>query len=237
MSSLTAAGIYALSQGARCQGTEECHYCGSACGRVLLHGEAIQIHLGRPAGGVRLRPGNPYVCVGCWHWKRKKLTASFLSGGYKDGATPAAYSWFCTTSMAWALTHECGPKLYECLLKPPETFFLAVLDGDKPPDNLIQTAIANHQSEPKADQLYRYTINNVIHAYTVYELEQAALHGVEGREPGVQALLRMYGKIPAGLVAHVATDPPEDEKRDRGRPIKPEAGRPHDTRRPLVKKN
>lgn len=228
----TASMIYAMSQGGKCDGDQECHYCGGPCTRLLTHGEPVQVHTGRPAGGVRLRPGNPYVCVGCWMWGFKRVSAPHLSGGVKDGVAPKKRSWL-VSAEAKDLTPACGPKLYERLLSPPPLFFLALLEGDSPPDNLIQCAVANVCTDPKADTPFWLTVNNARHRYTVYELEQAALHGPEGREPGVRALLRLFGPVPKELVTHVIVDRAEsDEKQEHGRPKK-SPGRHEDVRRPV----
>lgn len=216
-----ASEIYALSQGIQCTGPEGCHYCGGPCGRALTHGEVIQPLLGRPLGKeYRARPGCPYICIGCWLWNRKRGSAPYLSGGVKDGSPVKSHSWYVTDSGAWAINPKmCSPKLYPRLLSPPSLFFMALLEGDNPPDNLVSLAIANEHSEIKSDTSLYFTVNNVKHYYTVYELEQACLTGQQGREPGVRALLRILGPIPREYVKH-PEQPQQPDKRERGRPRK-----------------
>jgi len=230
----TAAEIYALSQGNQCEGGERCHYCDTQCRRTLTHDEVIELYTGRPRGGpLRKNPSVPYICVGCWLWRRKRVSAPYMEGGVEDGICPKKRAWFVWPSMAWAIRKESAAKLYARLLNPPPIFFLTLLEGDNPPDNFIQCCSANHHTAEhpiRSDTPLKFTINNVVHTYTVYELEQAAVGGTQGREPGVQALIRVLGNVPKELVRHVVQEQKEDEetKRERGRP--PKEDQPADLR-------
>lgn len=215
-----ASEIYALSQGCRCEGAWECHYCGGRCSQALTHNEPMGLFTGKPlTEGVRKRPGSPFLCVGCWLWKRKKLTASFLSGGYKDGTSPCDNSWIVTPSGAWAITTECGPRLYKRLLGPTQPFFLMVREGTSAPAGLIQSCPGNEPDAENPDKTYQFTVNNVIHSYSIVELQQSVLTGDQGREPGVRALIRIFGPVPRELVKLPELEEAE-ENRGRGRPTK-----------------
>jgi hypothetical protein len=60
--------------------------------------------------------------------------------------------------------------------------------------NHIHLAKANDLFEVKADTELQFTVNNIPMSYTIYELEEALLHGPNGKSPGVQALLRIFGQ-------------------------------------------
>lgn len=233
MSTRTASEVYALSQGAECVGPEQCHYCAGPCARSFTHGEPIGLFTGMPVGGVRKRPSCPYVCIGCWLWRRKRRGVAYMGGGNKENTTPCRHSWYVTPNGAWAISDQSAPTLYARLLSPPPLFFLAFIEGDPSPDNLIQLGHANDNGRLNADTELTFTINNVPYRYTVYELEQAALTGPQGREPGVQALLRILGQVPSDLIKHVVVAETPEEKREKGRPVKTPDNRPNDLKRPI----
>lgn len=213
-----ASELYAMTQGAVLCGPDECHWCGSPCQRLLAHDESPPLPGVRRTGGAR-RPGNTFVCLGCWLWRRKRITIRFLrglKGDYKDGQCPLWHSWLVTDAGAWALRPEDRPRLWEVLLKPPLRFVLGLLD-EVGETSCIHLMKVNDVQEVKADTPLTFTVNNVPYVYTVYELEEAILQGPEGREPGAQALLRLLGGPPEDLRSK-----DEPEKRGPGRPLKSE---------------
>lgn len=211
---MTAADLYAIACNSRNSGDSACHWCGSACQRIWLHDDVPIIEGVRSTSTARC-PGNPWICVGCWLWRRRSVTAVSL-GAYpkrlKDRQQAKDHSWWITKAGAYT-TDELAdyPALKELLLKPPLAFCLA-FKGDGP--NLLQLAVANDLAEIDGDTRLGFTLAGIPHWYTTYELGEAIAKGPTGKEPGVQALYRLLGIKPAPAIK--AEDAP---KLDRGRPI------------------
>jgi hypothetical protein len=196
---LLASDLYALSQSTINLGDDECHWCGAPCKRLDPHDDAPQLP-GQPRTHFALRPGNGYVCRGCWFFRRQRITVPYFgTDKYKDGQAPKNHSWYITPQGAWAVprkeerTPEDAVRLYKLLLKPPRRFVLMLTDAGT--DNLLQFARANDlDGEVLADTPYTITVNNRPLPLTVYELEQALHTGVVGgKEPAVAALAARYG--------------------------------------------
>lgn len=116
------------------------------------------------------------------------------SPNYMDRQTAPKWSWLVTESQAWALRREDAAELYNVLLSPPLKFFLSFRDGENPPLNYLQLCLANDLTAISGDTKLNFTVNNIPHTYTVYELEDVLTGGnINGKEPGVQALVRMLG--------------------------------------------
>ena len=214
--------LYAKSQNAKCEGPWECHWCGSACKHIWMHDEPPRV-IGMRSTIFVKKPANPYICAGCWLFRRKSVTINFLSGEYKDRQKICDYSLLMTEDNTFGIRSEDHGLLYEILLQPPLKFCMALLDGEGF-KNHIQMMIVNDLSEIKADTAINYTINNIPHTYTVYELKLALRNNNVGVDPGVLALIRKLGSYQL----------PEKEKR-RGRPpLKEEEEREID--KVLVKK-
>ena len=213
---LCASNLYARSQGRENSGTSNCHWCASLCERTWAHDDEQRLPFQRPKVFARC-PSNPYICAGCWLWRRLRVPANFLEGGFADSQCALNHSWWITDHGAWAISRWPSSKkaLYDLLLHPPLRFCLALLDGENLFQNQLQQTLCNDMDEMRGDTLLRFTINNVPHTYTVYELEQSILyHDPEGKEPGISALVRLLGEY----------IPDEDDivlgKRARGRPRK-----------------
>ncbi len=213
MSDLLASDLFAISQGSKNAGPESCHWCTAACDRTWFHDDRP------PMIGVRIdtstvkRPGSHYICCGCWLWRRPKVTACFLTGGYKDSQAAKNQSWWITEDHALAIEPRDYTRLWELLLSPPHKFALALLEKTSINEvNNLQCALVNDNKEVKASTDLYFTISNVKYSYTVYELGFSVEHGPDGKDPGVQALWRFIGA------------PPETfkEKRKQGRPKKAE---------------
>ena len=138
--------------------------------------------------------------MGCWLWRRKSVTANFLSGGLKDRQQAKDHSWWVVKEGAWAIRKDDHPALYEKLLSPPGRFILALLQDDQ--ENRLQQMVAN-DGEPDIS----FTLDGRMLSYTVADLT-GALRG-ETTSPGAMALVKRLG--PYKL--------PEPEKR-------PSVGRP-----------
>lgn len=197
---MTASELYALSQGSVCltdpKCPEECHWCGAPCKRHWMHDDPPPPAYVRPAAPrTAKRPNGSYICAGCWHWRRKSITVRYLSGGLKDRREPKDHSWLILPDAAWGIDGkneaDCV-ELYNLLLEPPTTFCLMIHSGDAV---LLQNGACNDLDEIRADTPLRFSSRNVIYEYTVYDLEQTLRNPeVGGNEPGVQALIREYGR-------------------------------------------
>lgn len=207
----TASDLWAKAHGDINSGPYECHWCGSACNSKWQHDDPPPIPFTR-SNTTAKRPGNAFICQGCWIWRRASVTVNFLSGGFKDHQTAKNHSWWVTPEGVWAIRKEDKGALYERLLKPPTVFFLSLKLDTGGVDNLLQLCVVNNMGGIIADTQLRYTLCNVMHIYTVYELEVAVREGPIGTEPGVQALLSRLGSVPSNVVI------PPGEKRGRGRP-------------------
>lgn len=206
--SMTASDLFALALGTRNAGKERCHWCGSACSNLWLHDDPPPIPFHRTKSTAKV-PSSRHVCVGCWNFKRKKVTVRFLDETLKDSQAGENHSWWITETGSFGVRAADGPHLYPLLLKPPLWFALALKDGNGP--NLMQLMTANRCEDVKGDTPLSFTYNGVKHEYTVYELEQALQHGPEGKEPGVQLLLKTFG-------SHSLTNGVPEAKRKVGRP-------------------
>ena len=133
-----------------------------------------------------------------------RVTVRFLSGdgkgnkGFLDRQCPQHHSWWVTPEGAFVVKPKDGDLIYRLLLAPPRSFALLLIDNS--PVNLIQLAVANDKVEIKGDTPLEFTINGVVHSYTVYEMEHALKHGPEGK-PGIMALMKIFGKPSADLIA------------------------------------
>lgn len=209
---MNASEIYSNGMGDTCQGLDQCHWCAAPCDRMCVHDDDPIIPFVKRTLTAK-KPANHWICRGCFHFRAKRTTINYLHGGYKDGKSPRTLSWWMTRSGNHVVCkNESAVNLYPLLLDPPRCFVLALLD-DQTVTNNIHQAIANEPEEMKADTPLYFTLNNIPHTYTVYELREAlGSSNASGREPGVQALIRWLGKY----------DMPMEPKREVGRPIKTE---------------
>jgi hypothetical protein len=201
----TASELYAISQGGKCTGNEECHYCGSPCERRWLHNEPPPVPFTKKKNTAR-RPSSLYICSGCWFYKMERITVRFLDNTFKDRQSPQNHSWLITKHEARAIDVPCHDLVYPTLLSPPLTFSLS-LRSDFTIPNLLQLQTVNHLDKIQADTPLNFTIDHTPHTYTVYELEEGLKHGADGKMPGVQALIRYLGAYQK-----------QQDKRGKGRP-------------------
>ncbi len=188
-----ASDLFAVSQSAVNAGNERCYYCGGKGPQSYRHFEPpVFIGSKNPAGICC--PSNHWMCIGCWMWRRKKNTIQFLTEGLKDSQCAMNHSWFVTREAARVIrVSEDTPLIYEKLLHPPLTFFLALLEGEKNLNQLHLCKLNNHPNI-QADTVITFTVNNVPHTYTIYELEEALKsEDPGGKQPGVQVLIRLFG--------------------------------------------
>ena len=193
--------LYATINGQVPHGAFECYYCGSKCSTFLkVPREDLPIPCVKKPK-FALRPGSKFLCIGCWLWKRGRITIPFLSGGWKDIQCPINHSWWMTKTEAFAIrrdNREDCQALYEKLLDPPRCFMLSVVTDTlgTPPINRLQFAVVNEiEGEMTAETVLTFTIDHLKLTYTPYELEMALDNPkeLEGKSPGVRALLELLG--------------------------------------------
>ncbi len=205
---ISASELYALSQGTKCEGPDECHWCAAKCDRKWIHDDVPPILHGRRILPGTKRHANAYICIACYMFRRPRLTVEYLSGGYRDGQFPPNHSWWITEKGVWGIRTEDYLKLWDLILHPPLRFVLALKEGDF--KNHLHLLAANDHKEVLADTPNVFTINGVQLTYTTYELSEAFRRGVEGKSAGVRELIRILGNPKIE----------EEQKRGRGRPPK-----------------
>lgn len=195
----TAPGLYALTEGQHCEGPDNCHWCGDKCSRSLRHdGPPVIPHV-RTDSTARC-PANQYVCIGCWLFRRRRVTVHFLRDPklFRDGQCPMSLSWLITPGKAVVIEPFDFPSLWPILLSPPSTFTLALLNKEK--INLLQKASVNTFNPVRADSELKFSLDNVPLDYTVNELTSLLREpgDINGRSPGCRTLFELLGpyKIP-----------------------------------------
>lgn len=216
---LTAPHLYALSEGVSPSGADRCYWCGTPCDRVWFKdAPPPQVGVKRTDGAKC--PGNHYVCVGCWLFRRRSITVTHLDGTYRDRQCPLGHSWLITSVNARAVRlPQDGRELIQRLLDPPLRFCLSLLDGKAGHINRLHSAQVNDLPEVLADTPLLFTLNGIPLTYSVYELGEAMRNGSQGKSPGVGALVYLCGQhedlAPAPVVLST-----------------PKGGRPKDIDRP-----
>lgn len=201
---MLASELYAISQNAKCEGKEECHWCSAPCQQTWIHDDPLPI-MGFKSISNAKRPANHFICAGCWLFRRQRLTVQFMDNGFLDRQCPLDHSWI-INSTAKAIRPANYSSLYDLLLKPPQKFVLSFItswpansgqtDHVKGISNHLHIAIANDLAkEIKADTTLFFTINNIAHNYTIYDLNESLKNEEAGRSPGVAALMRLLGPI------------------------------------------
>jgi hypothetical protein len=187
--------LFAHAHGQEIRGPARCHWCGNPCDRLWPHDDLPPLPFTKQKYHA-LCPSEPWVCVGCWLYRRKRVTLRFFSGDFRDGQAAGDHSWLLTEGGFWGLSPYClkSPQLREFFLKPPLRWALAVRDGREPPACLIHRTPLNDLPEVQVGSLLRFTINNVEHTYSVFELSQAMAHGTPGKQAGTRELFRLLGE-------------------------------------------
>ena len=191
---MLASELYAISQGSRCEGRELCHWCGAKCPLIWLHDDLPMLpHY--PKSKLAKQPSRHFICNGCWHWRRKYITVRSLSGlFYQDRQSPKDHSWFVTCESAHCIHYKLDAQdLYHKLLNPPLQFMLSLLTEDDM-ENHLQMCIVNDLTLLSSDTELSFTINNITHTYSIYQLEEAlSNHETNGKDPGVRELIQILG--------------------------------------------
>lgn len=201
--------LFALAHGHKCSGDQECHWCTGPCERHWIHDDLPIVPFVRTNSHAK-RPGNAYICWGCWLYRRGRITVSTLQNELIDRQNLMDHSWILFDNQIKVIKKEDKFKLYEILLNPPLVFCLSLLN-EPSTKNLIQLSILNENEKIFANTPIHFTLNNIQCEYTIYELEEALkTQELTGKSPGVRLLIETIG--PCVLK--------EKEKRGRGRPPK-----------------
>jgi len=216
---MTAAEYYATLFGSKCSGDNRCHWCNSPCDRRWFHNDPLPRPFCKQKSLAR-NPSSYWICFGCFHWHKPRTTVTFLDGTQRDKQTACQYSWWLDDQGPLAVKRDNADLIYAKLLNPPLRFVLALLDGANE-INHIQFFELNDNVEVKASTVLRFTLNGILHTYSVYELEEALKRGPEGKEPGVNALIRLFGMRPDD--APILSDESNAKKSKRGRPWEDDA--------------
>lgn len=207
---MLASELFAISQTRKCEGPEECHWCGAKCSRGLRHDDPPPLPFQR-SNSTAKRPGNAFVCQGCVLWRAPKTTIRYLSGGYKDGQSAKDHPWWVCEEGAWTFRGSDYQTLWKMILKPPSRFCLAFLDGKH--ENLLQLMVANDIPVLRTTTPLTFTINNVPFFYSLYELKTALQRGETGKLSGVRELIKILGPCES-----LPPLPPPEEEKKPGRP-------------------
>lgn len=172
---------------------DKCHYCASPCERTFFHDDPIIMPFSKQPKSKAKCPSNAYICHGCYLWKRKRVTIKFLDNSIKDSQCPMNHSWYITKDDARAINDNSKLLLYKHLLKPDNSFVLSLLDNGNKEKNELFLSILNDIAEIKGDTVLHFTLNNIPHTYTIYDLESALRSPEVGKTPGVRALIEFCG--------------------------------------------
>lgn len=214
---ILASELFSISQGSANTGNGrwQCHWCGSKeCLNEFTHDDVAPVPFIRSKSTAKC-PVEPYICYGCWLWRRGKVTINLLAGGFKDGQLTKNHSWWITEEGAWALVSKLDyDEVWKLLIKPPKKFVLALRRSKDKIDTLIQLALANDPGGIVGETVLYFTLNNIPHSFTVYELTESVKLGKESYGPGVRALWDFLGEPPEEVRKKIP--PPKDEPRKQG---------------------
>lgn len=215
---LTASMLFSSVQGIPSNGHLwcRCHWCGGPCNNQIVHDDPPPIPFVRSSSGAKC-PSETYICMGCHLWRNGKRTINFLGGGFKDGQRPKDHSWLITDKVALVLEDGKGQDdLWRFLLTPSKQFVLALRSSKGGVDTLLHFAIANDPGGILADTPLYFTLNNVPHQYSIYELVESIRSPDGPSDPGTKALWNFLGGPPEDIQSQYPKH--GEEKRGRGRP-------------------
>ena len=139
---------------------------------------------------------------------------NWASGGFKDGQKPAKHSWLLTEWEALAVRKdEDRVKMWEVLRRPPLRFALALKSRE---EVLLHVTPVNEFLEIKKDSTIKFSHDNCVMSYTIYELEESIRNKqTVGKEAGVRTLLDFFSPPPEiGPRKHKAVADGEPEAHD-----------------------
>ncbi len=201
--------LYAQACGSVCEGPFQCHWCSAPCKDTWHHSDPPPAIGQRRGSNHAYRPDSPFVCMGCWSYRRRNLTALFLGGGYKDRQCYLDWSWLTTERDVWAIRigdpqgwAKDGPALLGFLKSPPSRFILALRIGLNAPAPLLQTCHINAcPVPPPLTHEFKFTSNNIEHVYTLHELEECLANAETCAESGARLLADLLRPIPTAADA------------------------------------
>jgi hypothetical protein len=183
---MLASNLYAMSEGKKNEGHWECHWCTAPCDSTFVHDDPPPIPFITRGKSNAKRPTMPYICIGCWLWRRKSLSIFSLSGKLlKDRETPSHHSWFITPGDARVITLDDFEILRQLLLAPPSRFSMIVKVED-PVE--IHRAVANNNEAVTLGTQLHFTVDHVLHSWTPHGLEHAIRNGEQGADAGSRYL-------------------------------------------------
>lgn len=193
--SIRAGELFAASQEMVCKGTFECHWCASPCTNRWGHDDEV-IPFQRCSTFAK-RPGNQFICQGCWLFRRPSISVRSLGDTLTDRQCLMNHSWILTKENIRVLSHKDNSKeiLYQRLLKPPLLFALSLKHPLTDCKSYLHCVHINDLSIINSDTPLVFTVDNKPHTYTVYELEEGLRHGTEGKMPGVRLLVELLGEF------------------------------------------
>ncbi len=210
---LSPSQIYAIANNGTCEGEMECHWCGSPCKRNFFHDDVLPFTIGGKREYAK-KPMSPYICTGCFLFRRKRITVWFPDKEFKDSQAPARHSLLYGKYECLALRKGSGKFIYPKLLSPSLFFVLALIDENQ--DNPIQHHVSNCFEVISSSMELEFTYNSKPFSYTINDLENALKHGMNGAPPGAAHLVRYFGEWE--FPKEEKEDPPKEIKR--GRPFK-----------------
>lgn len=196
----------------------KCHWCGAPCDNKFPHDDPPPVPFTRSKSTAKF-PGESYCCRGCVAWRWPKRTIDFLASGQKDGQQAKNYSWYITDQAAYGLRNRQDfEMLWDRLLQPPKRFVLTLKAFGDGCENLLQLALINDPGGIIASTPLYFTLSNIEHNYSVYELEEALRNGPNAYGPGIRALWKFLGDPPEALKKRYPSVREEENRRGRGRP-------------------
>lgn len=186
---ISASDLFAISQGSVNNGSYRCHWCGSKCDDTWRHDDPPPIPFQKNKNKARY-PAEHWICLGCWLWRRSRVTVTFLDGSYKDSQPATHHSWWITDDSAKAINSSTKHFLHSSLLKPPNRFILSLVDEGV--QNQIHLSVTNDVAIIEANTPLFFTYNNILCEYTVYDLDTALRDKEASRTPGVRILLSYF---------------------------------------------
>lgn len=187
---MLASDLFAAVNSTYNRGPLECHWCGAKCDRRWTHDDPGPVPYQKTILNAK-KPGNPYICVGCWIYRKQSTTLTYLGGSLKDRQSLRNHSWIITDKVL-ILDKDYSQDIYKLLLAPPKRFSLSIISSVK--ENYLHHAVVNNFSEVLADTEFTFTYDNSPYQYSVYELFEGLKNGVEGKLPGVRVLVDYLGK-------------------------------------------
>lgn len=152
------------------------------------------------------------------------MTINYMDKSWKDSQSPQTHSWVITDTSAVVPSNKCKEEVYKFLMNPPKRFVLSLLNKEKV--NLLHVALLNDNNDLEAGTELKFTIDNTPYQYTVYEFEKGLREGTTGKEPGVRALIDLFGKIDLPPIPNAPDKGRAKEGDHGGRYLKKKLGRP-----------